>query len=371
MATVTDAVQHRTEGQGIPIETTGKTFKPVKVWAVIGGFFLALQAYIYAAWIFSDQFTRTPKGPDPIPTYMKIFDHTWEALGIPAVLIFLYYFLVRPWRREGRLTLDGMFCFAFLSIYWQDPISNWLAPHFTYTTEFLNFGSWTSKVPGWVSPKAHLLPEPMILMVPMYVYIVFGMAIVGCGVMRWAKKRWPQMTSVGLVGVAAAFFIVFDAVFEPLVMAGGGFWAYPGAIDRLTLYRGHYFQFPIYEPILIGGVAWTAWCCLRFFRNDKGQTVAERGIDEVRATQKQKAWLRTLALIGATNVIYLFGYNIPIQYFNAHGGPWPKDIQNRSYLVDGMCGPGTTYACWSPQVPIPRPHSAHEAPDGTLVPGQD
>ena len=50
-----------------------------------------------------------------------------------------------------------------------------------------------------------------------------------------------------------------------------------------------------------------------------------------------------------------------------HGGPWPADVQNRSYLTNGVCGPGTSYACASPSVPTPRRNSAHLDPAGELV----
>lgn len=366
---VTTTPQRVEKAPRIADESGGaKKSKPVKFWATIGALWLALQVVVYTSWITSDRLTTTPTGPDEAPEYMKAVIRGWEILSIPALLVFLYFVLFRPWKRQRRVTLDGLFCLVFVTIVFHDPLSEWIAPHFTYNANLINHGSWLSDVPGWVLPNAHQLPEPLLFIAPLYIYVVFGMTMVGCAVMRKAKERWPNISNAGLIGVCSVFFIIFDGLFEPLLMIIGGFWAYPGAVDWLTVFRGEYYQFPIYEPFLFGGVLWTGWTCVRYFKNDKGQTIAERGIDEVRASPRQKTVLRFLALVGITNSLYFAGYNFPIQIFAAHGGPWPEEIQNRSYLRDGFCGEGTTYKCWGPSVPIPRPDSSHVSPDGKLIP---
>jgi hypothetical protein len=340
-------------------------FKPVKLWATVGAAFLALETYAVTAWIVSGKATRTPTGEDPVPTYMKVFIHGWEILGIPALVVFLYFFLVRPWRREGHITTDGLFCLVFGTIWWQDPMSNWIAPMFTYNSELWNFGNWTSNIPGWFMPNSNLVGESPLWIAPLYVYLAFGAAVAGCTVMRKAKERWPQLGTFGLIGVCAGFFVFFDLVLEPTVMLMG-FWTYPNAIPWLTLFHGHYYQFPIYEALMTC-VGWTALSSARYFKNDKGQTFAERGIDKVRASRGQKTVLRFLALAGICNSAILFGYNIPIQFFNANGSPWIDDIKNRSYFTDGLCGPGTEYKCWGPGTPYPRGRSPHLDPGGGLV----
>jgi hypothetical protein len=58
----------------------------------------------------------------------------------------------------------------------------------------------------------------------------------------------------------------------------------------------------------------------------------------------------------------------PGQLMLASGDAWPQDVQQRSYLPSGGCGPGTDVACPDPRVPFPRGTSSlHIAPDGTLV----
>ena len=46
---------------------------------------------------------------------------------------------------------------------------------------------------------------------------------------------------------------------------------------------------------------------------------------------------------------------------------WSTDVQSRPYLTDGMCGPGTTYACPGPGTPIFKPHSIHITPEGKII----
>ena len=64
-------------------------------------------------------------------------------------------------------------------------------------------------------------------------------------------------------------------------------------------------------------------------------------------------------------------YNLPMGLVSMHADPWPKDVLKRSYFTNGMCGPGTTYACAGPDVPLARPHSADVSPTGELIPASE
>lgn len=341
-----------------------RTAKPVKWWAAIGAGCIALQIYVFSAWILSGDATPTSPGPTEMPAWMLWSIRTQEAVGIIATVVIGWLFLVRPWRRERRITLDGMLFICFALIWWQDPLINYSQAAGTYNVHLANFGSWTTKIPGWLSPNGQLFPEPVIWTSTAYVTAVFGAVVFSNVVMRKAKARWPQLGTVGMIAVCLGFFIIFDLVAEG-IWVRTGIYFYPGAIRSLSLFPGHYYQFPVYE-VLLFGVSWAAWGCLRWFRDDKGRTIAERGIDDIRATPKQKTWLRFLALVGATNVLYLW-CNVGWQVFSLHSDPWPKDITSRSYMTDQLCGPGTTYACPGPAVPVNRPDSDHVGPDGELV----
>jgi len=115
------------------------------------------------------------------------------------------------------------------------------------------------------------------------------------------------------------------------------------------------------------GVMFTAVCSLRYFRDDRGYTIAERGIERLRAGRRQTA-LRILAVIFAMHLILTLAYNLPNSVVGAHSRPWPADLQKRSYLTDGICGEGTDRMCPAPGVPLPRGNgSAYIDLDGQLV----
>lgn len=350
-----------------PIARETRQTRPVLAWAAIGGGFLALQLYIYTAWIASGP-TRTPNGPSPIPGWMKITTPTLQIIGCLSAAVFVYYFLVKPWRRAGHITLDGLLTLGYMTLFWQDPLQNYMNTHFTYNTYFFNYGSWVNFIPGWISPRNELIPEPLLFGLPLYASVLLGGVVLANLIMRKAKERRPDLGVFGLVMVCLAFMVMLDVVMEPLLMVVGA-WEYPSAIPWMTVFHGKYYQFPVYEAVLWGGV-WTALACLRYFKNDRGQTIVERGVERVPCSTRSKTFLRFLAISGALNAIVLIGYAPPMWIMSMHAGEWPQDIQKRSYFTDGICGPGTDYACPGKTIPVPRPHSSHVSPDGELVPAR-
>jgi hypothetical protein len=339
--------------------------RAVLFWAGLGVCFIAIEAVAVFRWIATGQDKSTPVGPSKVPTWMKWELNTFEAVGLVALVAFLYYFLIRPWRREGHITTDGLLCVVFfLFIPWQDTGLNYFQTWSTYNSYLINRGAWDTHILGWLSPHSNLTPEPLVWVVPIYLYCVLGGAILGCGVMRKAKARWPRMSPIGLVLTCLVFFVVWDAILEPIFLLMG-IYTYPGAIPWLTIFHGHYYQYPVYEA-LMAGAWWTAFACARYFKDDKGQTLAERGIDRVRLKGGKRTGLRLLAFVGIMNSAFLV-YNIPAAYMGLYAGPWPKDITSRSYLTDGACGPGTNFACSGPSVPIPRPESNRIGLHGGVV----
>ena len=338
--------------------------QPVVLWAFFGAAVLIFEAYVLSDWVFSDAFVSTPAGPDQAPIWMEIMIRIFEYGNIPASAIFLWFVLVRPWRRQGRITFDGLLSLAFITLYWQDILANWIQPYFTYNGLTLNFGNWTHSVPGYTMPNGSKIPEGILLIFPMYTWMFFGAVMLGCFVMRKIRARWPRLSNPGLVVAAYVFFLALDFVGE-MFMLTFGFYTYPGVIPGLTLFYGNYWQFPIYEALLFAATL-TGCAALRYFRDDKGRAFVERGVDELTMKPRGHAFVRFLALTGAINVIMFFTYNVAMQPFAIHQSEWPKDITSRSYFMNGLCGPGTDYACPSKDVPIAKIGSSHIAPDGSL-----
>ncbi len=341
-----------------------KKVRPVKIWATLGAIFVLLQIYLYTRWIFSDEFERTPVGPDEVPGWMKALLNIWQYGGLALALAIIYWVVYRPWRRDGRMSAEGLVCLGFLTVFWQNSLISWFQWNLTWNSYFINFGGWEMGIPGWVAPHSNKTAEPILALPPMYIYFMFGAVTIGCQIMKMIRKKFPQLGNFGLCVTTIILFFVFDSALEPLLMASG-VWTYPGAIKGVTLFHGHYFQFPLYEAILFGGT-WAAWCFLLFFKNDKGQTVVERGVNTLRVRGGVRTGVRFLAIAGFLNLAMVI-YSLLWAVIGLHASSFPKDITDRSYLIDELCGARTGYSCPGPGVPIPRENSAYLTPDGTFV----
>ena len=134
-----------------------------------------------------------------------------------------------------------------------------------------------------------------------------------------------------------------------------GLYTYPGSIRSVSVFAGTYHQWPIYEGLMWGGVL-AALCCLRYFTDDRGRTIVERGLDHVRGGVVKQQFVRFLAIFAAVSACFFFFYNVPAQWIGMHSDPWPADHLKRSYFNGGICGDGT-------DVPCPDPASAdtHQA----------
>lgn len=342
--------------------------KPVKIWATIGGALLVLQLYVWIRWITGPFFERVPTGPNDPPLYMKVPLLANALVLWVALPVAVWWFFIRPWRRERRITLDGMLVVSIGLMFFQDPLLNYLNTWCTYNTWLFNRGSWTPYIPGWVSPEepGHQVAEPLLTNVPGYAYGVLLITIVGCWVMRKVKARWPNISNLRLIAVTYAIAFVFDFVMEGLVLLPIGFYTYPGAIRSVSMNAGTYYQWPVYEGLMWGGVQ-AALCCLRYFTDDRGRTLVERGSEHVRGGFARQQFTRFLAVFAGVSGCFFFLYMAPAQWIAMHGDPWPEDHQKRSYFTGGICGDGTDKPCPNPALPLPTKHSGYINTDGELV----
>lgn len=87
--------------------TDGRGTNPAVWWAVVGVVAIAVQLYVYGAWILSGDAVQTPAGPDPIPANVKAAAWVLQVLG-PAGSLVLLVWCVRQYRRTGRLGFDTL-----------------------------------------------------------------------------------------------------------------------------------------------------------------------------------------------------------------------------------------------------------------------
>ncbi|GAB2659457.1 spirocyclase AveC family protein [Nocardia goodfellowii] len=342
--------------------------KPVLIWAVIGGIILAFQLYVWIRWITGPNFERVPTGPSDPPTLMKTILVVWTVVILAGLPVGIYYFIVRPWRRERRITTDGMLLVACGLLFFQDPLLNYFNTWSTYNTWMFNRGSWVLDVPGWRSfgePGA-MMAEPILMNAPGYSYGILLCTILGCWIMRKAKAKWPNISNKGLIGVLLVWTFFFDFVIEGLFLMPMGLFTYPGAIQSLSINAGTYYQWPLYEGLMWGGVQ-AGLCSLRYFTDDRGRTFVERGLERIQGGFVRQQGTRFLAIFAACSIFFFVCYNIPAQWFAMHADPWPADIQKRSYFDMGICGEGTGRLCPDPALPIPGKDTGYINPEGQLV----
>ena len=292
----------------------------MKIWAAVGGVILAFQLFVWIKWITGPHFERVPAGPTDPPMFMKAILFTWTAVIVVGMPIALWWFLIRPWRRERRITLDGMLFVSCGLLWFQDPLLN----YFEYLEHLQHLdvehglvGPGHSGL-GVVQEPGAMMAEPVLMNAPGYFFVLLC-TMLGCWVMRLAK-RFPNINTIGLIGVVIAWTFFFDFVIEACSSCRWGCSPYPGAIQALSVNAGTYYQWPLYEGLMWGGVQ-AGLCCLRYFTDDRGRTFVERGLDQVRGGFVRQQLTRFLAIFAACSAFFFVFYNIPAQFFAMHQDP--------------------------------------------------
>ena len=309
----------------------------------IGAASFAMFAYLLVAWVASGDARPTTTGVDPVPGSVKVYVWIYQVAGV-AILLGAIVVLGRRSIRARRLTLDACIFIAWTVGVWTDPLTN----NYLRTQMLYKLLRHQPGLLGWPHPRVaepqseNLLPEPL---------VAYGgqllIAAVGTHFMRRARARWPQMGKVGLILCGLATIAAIDFVLE-IVLIRTQLYAYPGSIRSLSLFAGTRYQFPVYET-LVAGALFTSVAALRFFVDDRGRSIAERGIDEQHLPAVRAGALRLLAVTGFVTLA-MFGYSFFWYWASFYGGPYAKDFP--SYMVNDMCGPDTGYACRHPEVPL-------------------
>jgi Spirocyclase AveC-like len=340
-----------------PAASTGaiaetRTWVAGQWWALVGVGFVLFWAYVLLRWVTGPYFHNVPGGPSQLPLYMKISTITWQAAAIPIVAFMLYRMGIRPWLRERIVATDGLLVVTFLVLALQDPVSSFFGHWYTYNAHMFNMGAFTNEIPGWASFGAPGAQQayPILFMILAYP----GAFFVGCWLGAWAMRKVrqfrPNVSVPTLVLTAIGINCLFDIVLEGFFWCPLGFYSMPGG--HLSLFPGTYHKFPLTEVPCVG-MLFGFPAALRYLKNEKGETLVERGITGLQISTARKTILRLLTLIAATQLIYLIVYQLPIAgYVAANPGAWPKDVQDRSYFTDHLCGPGTNRLCPGPGVPL-------------------
>ena len=326
--------------------------QPVQIWSSIGTLLLALQIYFTIKWIGSDQFVAVPSGPDLPPQWMQNVLNVGQIVMTIIWCFSFYWFVLRPWLRERRLTTDSYIMLGCTLASGWDALSNVGQYWFTYNSYLVNRGSMLGVMPITLSPHAAGANEawPLFFINTLYGNFVV-VALLMCILLRFVKDEW-QVGTFGLIAICFGLGAIADFIIEGLILLPLGFWTYAGG--HWAINADTYYKFPLHEAICAGSV-FASLTCLRFFIDDKGQTICERGLDKIVASPAQKSFMRATAVLGGTISIFIITYHIPQGFLALHSTAWPDDVVNRSYFTNRICGPQVNLACPGPAVPIARP----------------
>ena len=348
----------------------GRPTRPVMVWATAGGVIFALQLALILRWVTGPNFARVPGGPDQPPGWMRFVLAAGQGLIVVAAVGFLYWFVVRPWRRNRRLPFEGCLALALIPTSIFDPLSNGTQAWISYNAHMLNRGSPVVELPGWLSPSGPgVAPAWPLVFAPAGYVLMPLLAILGCGVMRWVKRRFPSVNAPGQILACIVFLYVFEVVMEGAILLPLGFYSYPGGMWA-QLFAGTYHQLPLYA-VFHTSLVWTAFSALRYYIDDRGLSPVERGLASVGGGRLKQDALRVLALLAAANVSLFLLFNGPGLLLAANAGEYPADVKARSYFLN-QCGERVNRACPGPGVPIVRPGSGYVDWSGQYIgPGPD
>lgn len=341
--------QGPTGSRAVPAERSQT--QPVVYWAALGAAILVFAAFILGKWVTGPNFESVPAGPSEVPTWMKAILISWQVI-FPALSIYLFWrLLIRPWRRERRLTTDGLLLVAWLAVFFWDPAGNYLGVFYTYNTYLLNMGSWLNEFPGSraVGEPGAMMAEPLLLGPSIYITMCYGGSVIACWVMRRSSARWPKLGPMRIFGICVVTCIILDIIAEAFIWMPIGYYTFAGSWGP-SMFPDAFHKFPLSEAFL-GGFWWALMSAVRYYKNDRGETIAERGVSNMSGGPLKKGGIRVLALVAAMSVVQLT-WMVPVAMFiGSQQAEWPKDIVTRSYFTNGLCGAGTDRMCPGGAVP--------------------
>jgi Spirocyclase AveC-like len=281
-----------------------------------------------------------------VPTHVHVAVVTFEVVSTIAALVAVSVVARGVWRAR-RLTLDAMLMLAWTATWWHDPLINWLRPTVFYNSASINAGSWTEHVPGWFSPNAQSMPEPLLIIGTVYVWMgvlcAVGVDRVMTKVERVSRRPSPIRAFLAAWLAVAAFEVTME-----IIAVRTGLTGYPSSIRALTLWAGTTHQLPIYEMAMWSLVLTAVGALRHSARGRDGRTVVESGADRLGLSARRSTLIRLVAVIGFVNLAGLT-YDVAMIATSTHAGPvgvYP------SYLRTDQCGPGTAIRCPGPHVPL-------------------
>jgi hypothetical protein len=294
---------------------------------------LAYQTWTLAGWLAD--------GPHQITAYRTPGSTSWYAARIVEGLVLvsmgvLLAHVIRERRRDGRLGVDGALLIGMATASFWDPLYNWITPAWLYSSNFLNVTDWFAHAPGVLNPDAGRMPWPVVIVVIGYPLWGVGFAVLVNQVMSRVHARRPAGRPVVLVAVAFGTAAVLTAaaftIFEALGLMDAPGYRLPILLNSRPLFFGY-----------SGGLVFGALACLRWFRDDSGHALFERGDASGSAPRTH---VRVLAAIAACQLIVIAGWGVLSVPFSRFPKRYPRTATD---LINGLCdAPGVIGTRYGP-----------------------
>lgn len=318
----------------------------LEVAASIGAVLALFEAYVVITWVLGPGFTPVHIGPTPVPTWIKAGAIGFQALFVLIATVMIVRLVVLPWRRERRIGFDGLLCVASLLTSVYDASSAYFHNWFVYNSYLLNMGNPATAIPGW---QAHTAPGeniawPIVFFPTLYAIVFVALSVLGCAVMGAAQRRWPRLPKAGLMAICYVSMVVVSIILEGQLFMRLGLYLETGA--SIGALDSTYSHNPL-RNILLFGVLFTGLSSLRFFRNDRGQTLVERGGERLGLGAGRSTAMRFLGVLAGVQLIIGLGYHLPMALTTLAwpDAPWHPVMVQNSYLNDALCGVGTPRTC--------------------------
>lgn len=299
---------------------------------------LAVEAWTLTAWLAD--------GPHGVTTHRDRGDASWWVArawegGLVVLALVMVAYLVRSYRRDGRLGFDHQFALAGLLTMWSDPIVNYYAPLFSYSTQWTNVNTWLGHVPFVINPDAGRLAWPYLSTGILYVFVVPAAAIVGCWVVRKLKDRQPGISNARCIAVLVVFAAALDLVYEGALYQAN-LWTWIGLPNQFLILGGAH-KYPWIEYVT--GIIWfVVYTLIRYHVDDKGRRLHERGLEAY--SPRRRFAISQVALIALFHVGVVVA-TIPLWIVGFYSGPPLARLPG--HAVNGLCdAPGISGTRYGP-----------------------
>jgi hypothetical protein len=314
---------------------------------LVGAGFLVWGAWTLISWLSDD--------PGPITHYRDTSSSSY-TIGIvyqaAAVLVAigLLTYVVRGCLRQRRLTFDAQLCIGGALAYWIDPFYNFFVPSNAFSSNLVNVGNWCSHAPLVVNKNCGATPEPILMTGVIYLVGFLGFAMLGGKLMDFLGRRFPRMSTAQRLLICALAAMAFDIPIDGFATLNNLWNMF--APTSISLF-GAKHEFPLWIP-LAAVVFFGGPMAVRHFRDDRGRTVFERGLDHLSPRRQTLVSLFSVVSFMQIQVFVVVMAIAPMGFYADHTPAYPR------FVINELCNDGGIHS--SPYGACPGTTTRFSAP---------